>query len=226
MSKTIIGLVVAGLVVVGGAAYFVVNKNSDKDTPAASQTADNSSDDSSTNSGDGPSFAPATTDGLSFEATSTVEASGKTIVSTIAYDGKQNYQYSADQGGQSVSTIVTKKAVYVQVDDQWYKYAANYSSGFNPADYKYDASTLDAWKASSDYKGQGDCPAGTCDIWEVSTGAEGQQATSTVYLDTSTNRISKLVSETGSGNFTIEYNYKPVTITVPKNAKTFPGYGQ
>ena len=115
--------------------------------------------------------------------------------------------------------IYTSDAYYSCQGDNCVKFPISQSgdSGFDPSAYTYDESKLSSY-ANPAYKGQQSCPSGTCDVWEVSAGG----VTSTLYVDSSSKRITQVESTVGGKTSKIVYEYKDVSITVPANAQTIP----
>ena len=207
MSRPVlIGVVVAAVLVAGGAAYMLTR---DEDSDNQQQSSQDS-----TNSGSS-AFSPASTEGLEFTATISVDGSE---TATLEHDDQNNSRYVTTIGGQQTEIIYTSDAYYTcQSGGNCIKFPLSQSSnsGFNPSDYTYDENKLSSY-ASPAYKGQGSCESGTCDVWEVSAGG----VTSTLYVDTNTKRITKVQGTVNGKTSTIVYDYKDVTITVPANAQT------
>ena len=215
MKRTVIIGVVAVLVVVGGAAY-IATKDDDKSSSSknTSQTAGNQS------ANDQNNFAPASTEGLPFIATISIEGGGTTTVAKLEYDGKDKTRYTATQNNQQMQFIYTTDAYYSCTDDKCIKFpmSSSTSSGFNPSDYQYGADKLSGYRSGAAYKGKQSCSSGTCDVWSVSVDG----ATSTLYVDSGTKRITQVDSTQGAKTSKIVYEYKDVTIDVPANAQTLP----
>ena len=205
----LIGVIVAAVVVVGGGAAYMLTKDNNEETDQTntSQTSP------STNAN---AFNPASTEGLEFVATISVDG---TTSSTMEHDDKGSTRYVATTGGQQMEIIYTSDAYYACQGDSCVKYPISQSSnsGFNPGDYTYDQARLASYTSPAN-KGQQSCPSGTCDVWEVSAGG----VTSTLYVDSSSKRITQVESTVGGKTSKIVYEYKDVSITVPANAQTIP----
>jgi hypothetical protein len=202
----IIGLVVAAVVVVGGGAAYMLTQDDDSDNQQ--QLSQDSS------GADNSAFNPASTEGLEFSATITVEGAP---TATFEHDDQGTTRYVTTTGGQEMEIIYTSDAYYSCQDDNCIKFPISQlgNSGFNPGDYTYDEDRLGSF-ASPAYKGQQSCESGTCDVWEVSTGG----VTSTLYVDSNTKRITKVQGTVAGKTSTIVYDYKDVTINIPQNAQT------
>ena len=203
----LIGVIVAAVVVLGGGAAYMLTKDDNGETEQTNTSQANQS----TNAN---AFSPASTEGLEFTATITTDGAG---TATFEHDDKGSTRYVATTGGQQMEIIYTSDAYYSCQGHDCVKFPISQSSnsGFDPSQYTYDENKLASY-ASPAYKGQQSCESGTCDVWEVSAGGY----TSTLYVDSSTKRITKVQGTVGGKTSTIVYEYKDVTITVPANART------
>ncbi|MBI3984115.1 hypothetical protein HY346_02335 [Candidatus Microgenomates bacterium] len=212
MNRKLLLLVLAVLAIGVGVLIYAATRNDDDGGIEGTSNTD-------------AAFSAVSTEGLDFVATISSSGSGQGTKSTVSYDGEGRWQYQTSADGQSVQTIVTPDAYYTNSGQGWYKLplsGESDSSGFNAETYEYSAAEIDALKQSSIYEGQKDCPAGTCHVWRTSTAGDS----STVYIDTKTNRISQVVSVIGSTTSTIAYEYKNVTVNVPADAQPLPGLNQ
>ena len=210
----IIGAVAAVVIVGGGAAYLATKE----DNNGAQNTSQQSSGNSTAGEG---TFAPVSTKGLAFEATiSTAGGPSEISEAKLEYDGKDKTRYSAIVNGNTTQFIYTTDAYYSCADNECLKFPNTQSgtSGFNPSDYEYDEAKIADRKDKSTYKGKKDCPAGTCDVYEVNV----DSAVSTFYIDTKTKRISQVEGTVSGVTSKIVYNYKNINIEVPANAKELP----
>lgn len=204
----IIGAIVVILLGGGGAAY-VLTKDDDKPPQNTSQNDSNAN-----------AFDAVSTEGLEFTAKITTSGASGTTEATLEHDDQNNTRYVSDIGGMQTEVIYTADAYYSCQAGNCTKFALSQSSssGVNPGDYTYDESKLAGYRDNSTHKGRQDCPAGTCDVYEVSVGG----TTSTIYIDTDTKRISQVESTISGATSKIVYEYKDVTINVPTNAQTVP----
>lgn len=210
MTRPVLIAVVAAVIIAGGAgAYTLTKDNKDKAPRPASQNTNSQS-----------SFAAQPTEGLEFKATITTTSGNTSTQATIERDDKNNTRYVTGQVGQQMEIIYTSDAYYSCQGGNCTKFPISQSgnSGFDPSAYTYDQSKLSGYRNNSSYKGKQSCPAGTCDVWSVSVGG----ATSTIYVDTDTKRISQVEGSQGGGTSKIVYEYTDVTINIPANAQAVP----
>ena len=211
----IISAVIVLLIAAAAAAYFLTKDDnstpysSNTTPPPASQTAN--------------TFAPADTANEPFVATLNTSVNGKDVKGVMTSDGQGNSSYAYTVDGKKTTLTYTTDTYYLCSDGAGcYKYAISgeNNSGFDPADYQYDASKLSDLKNSAAYKGQQACPAGggTCDVWTVSQGS----VKSTMYVNTASKHIVKVTSANGTTTSDITYEYKKATVTIPTNAVTLP----
>lgn len=210
MTRPVLTGVVIAVIIIGGAAAYTLTKE-DKTQPSQNSTQ---------NANDQASFAPQPTEGLEFKATITTSGAGAATQATIERDDKNNTRYVATTGGQQMEIIYTSDAYYSCQAGSCVKSPISQSgnSGFDPSAYTYDQNELAGYKNSSSYKGQQNCPAGTCDVWSVNAGG----ITSTIYVDTDTKRISQVENSINNATSKIVYEYTDVTINIPANARTMP----
>ncbi len=214
--QQVVGLVVALLLIVGGVLAFTRLQNGDEngDQQAAEQT-DN----------DYEELARATEamSDASFIATITGDSTEGPINVTMEQDGQGSSRFVTEQNGTTLQFIITPDAAYSCENDDCMQFASEDVEGsfFEPDDFVYSEDDMDVLQANATFAGQEECPAGTCNVWEVTEGAD----TSRIYISTSDNTISQ-VSVTGpEGSFNITYDYQDVTITPPENAEVMPVFG-
>ena len=141
-------------------------------------------------------------------------------------DGKGNISYAYQAEGKDVTLTYTKDAYYLcSGNSQCLKYpiSASSGSGFDPSSYQFDSSRIDSLKSSSKYKGQETCPGksgSTCDVWTASSANGG--VISTIYVDSSTKRVARVISVAGTTSSDVTYDYKNATVVVPTNAQEIP----
>jgi len=207
--RIVIGVIIAFLI--GGGAVYFLTKSDKKDN---SETKANSN---SSQSSSGSDFAPVSTKGLDFTATITSTGASGESTAKIEQDGDKT-RYVATADGQETQVIYTSDAYYTCTNGQCYKFAKTQSanSGVDVGSYEYDESEIANFRNTAAYKGKQDCPAGTCDVWSVTTAEE----TSTLYIDSKTKRISQVEGTNAGVTSKIVYDYKDVTIDVPQNAQT------
>lgn len=214
----VIGALVAGVLVLGGGAFYVSNRNNG--SSSGSQATNNKA---SSN----PSFDALSPTDESYVATiTTTDAEGKTSQASMEYDKQSgNVKYSATSNGETVSFVYTSDAYYVcQKDGTCIKYPNNGIGGgsaFDPTTYQYTGDELNGWKSTSSYQGEQSCPAGSCDVWQV----EESGSKLTFYISDD-KRISKVETVQSDGSkSSLTYDYKNVTVTQPANAQEIPSVG-
>ncbi len=212
MKKLAIILIGAIVVVGGGFGIYSVTKGSgDKD-------------DSNTSSNSSNTFSPVANSKLSFEATITTVSKGKTTVAVMESDAKTGaVRYSADENDGSLAMIYTKDAYYTCQDEGGcFKFVLGKGQGasFDPKAYQYSESSLETFKQSSQKLATEDCKTGKCDVWQV---ANTDGTSTKIYIDNATKRVVKVSGQSGGATSTIEYDYKEVSVEVPKDAKELPG---
>ena len=160
-------------------------------------------------------FSPSPTDNASFEATMTgVIAGDKSMDGTLLSDGKGNTKFSGMADGKSFS-IYSFGTEYITCTDSTC-ISISGSPSVSPSLYSYSETDNSALQANANYKGKQDCPAGTCDTWEVQRDGQTMQ-----MFVSSDNKINKLSGTAADGKtFAIVYDYKPVTIDRPTNVQT------
>jgi hypothetical protein len=132
-------------------------------------------------------------------------------------------KYQSTANGQTTILYYASDAFYTcQNDSACYKYPINQStaSGFSRESYEYSQEELADFKNGAAYQGTQPCPAGSCDVWKVST-EDGQ---STIYIDKATKRISQVEGTTAAGSSKIVYEYKDVNVSIPPNAQELPSF--
>lgn len=221
-SKKVILIVLAVVIVGGVAAAYFINKNNEEEkeqkAAQASQTAQNVANTTNT-------LNAASTAGKSFVATiNTTTTGGQPVTGVMTSDGKGNVSYVYKADGKDVSLIYTADAYYLcNGTATCIKYPASQtsSSGFNPSDYQYDGSKINALKSTAAYKGQQACPSpstGTCDVWSVTEA----DTTTTMYVNSADKQIAKVTTKSGTTTSDITYEYKAVTVAAPANSVTLP----
>lgn len=163
--------------------------------------------------------------GASYVATISGTTPQGDIDSLLEFDGEGSYSFTASQAGQSVQFVVTPEATFSCEGDQCFELPRGQEDelfAFNIDDFTYDEAALTDFVDIARKVGQEDCPAGTCDVWEIEQDGE----TSRLYIDIDTNRISQASGSGGDGEFTIVYEYRDVTITAPENVQPFPTFDQ
>lgn len=213
-SKLLI-LVAIILLLGGGATWFVKNKNTDKENTNTSSSSENA------DSGSASAFNPLSASGFSYVSTITSTLAGEESVAIMEYDKNTDaIRYTTSSNGEKTIMIVAKDSVYMcQTADNCIKYpnGSDDTSGFDRGAYEYTPEEIEGWKNTAMDQGVKDCPAGKCNVWQVS--ADGYD--NTVYIDTKTRRISMVETSSPNGSSKMVYEYKDVSIEIPVNAQTF-----
>jgi len=209
--NTIIALIVAGVIAIGGLAYYFTKDTAD--------TGSNNKD--STLQTDGsPAFPerlftyPVTMNG-STNNPSTPEQNGTFIV---RMQDENTWEMELTTPGGEAKFIYTADSTYIQnpEDGSWIK---SPTTGTSPLDQVgFDDEEIQDYKNNATYQGKQDCPAGTCDVWAW-TDPEDNDNTATVKVDSS-GRISKVTSINEETTVTFTYDYdSSVNITIPENTQ-------
>jgi hypothetical protein len=217
--KILIGLLIGGVIIAGGAGGYFLSQNNDN-TSGNTNTSTNES--SQSKSGE-PEFRPVATEGQSFVATLSGQSDGETINGTIEYDKNGNSKFRTTTSEGELEFYVIGEDTYSCTNGQCFKFSG--STDQNPLDlddlnYNYSEDDVASFEDSARYLGQQPCPAGSCNVWRVT---EGDYETDT-YISTKDNRISQLLSRGENTEITIIYEYKDVVVTPPTNVQTLPGF--
>lgn len=206
--KKLLPILIIGLVIVGGSIFLLTKDKNNSKTSNVSVKPSNSNNSSNI-------FEGISTEGLSFKATMTTEKNGKKIVAIMEADAKTGaYKYSSDVNKASFNMIYTKDAYYTcQSADNCIKYPLSQgnSAGFDPEVYQYDNKELAKFKDTAKSLGTESCPAGTCTVWEVTSG----NTKSKVYIDTKTKRVSQATGNYDNTSTQIVYDYQEVNVQIP-----------
>jgi hypothetical protein len=207
MKKVIIGIVIALVVIGAGAAGYTLIKKNNTNNSTENKTA----------------FSPESTDGQAFTATVTATPKkGNKTLTVMKTDGQGVSQYTIGSNGQS-RLVFTKDFYYACSKTSCSKVPSSATAGFVADPKSYDVSQADINNAnqSASQQGQQPCPVGggTCDVWQTS-GLIQDDSTGKVYVNTESHRVVQIETENPEGLKTkIVYNYGPVDISVPTNAR-------
>lgn len=209
----IVALVIGGVVVVGGATALIINGGSEDDTNTGS---------SNSTSQTAAQFSPAKTTNLSFVATTTSTVDGKTTNSVMESDAKTGaIRYKAGAADSGFTFIYTKDAYYMCPESgACFKYALGQGQGaaFDPKTYQYDDAKIADYKTNTKSLGRESCPAGTCEVWQVSGSGYGAK----IYIDNDTKRVSQVISDASGVSSKIVYEYRDVSVEIPTNIQELP----
>ena len=206
----VVGIIIAVLavLVVAGVAVFFVRNNATQST---------SENESTTASSSSPDFAPKSTDGASYVATLHGTAGDSTIEATIDYNGRGDSHYVGTVNGQPTEMYKIGSGYIVCSGAQCIS-APTTSQPAGSGQAQYSAEDVATWKSAATYKGKQDCPAGSCSAWQIAK--DGYTGTILVAQD---GRVSRTVWTNDRGTFTIDLDYKEVTIARPDNVMSVPG---
>ena len=223
MNKNMIIALIVGLVLLAGGAFFIFGGSDDSGEEASvstNQSSDSSSGDSSGSSSD--TFNPVNTTQQAFTATVTTTTAEGTFTGEIKHSGDDTWQYRGENNGEEFEAIITPDSFYTYGNGQWFKLPVEQSTelGLDTEDFEVTDEELLEFQSILSSKGDADCPAGTCTLWEAEE-YEGNEMLQ-FYVSNSDNKISKLVSESSDGKIEIVYTYDDVTIKIPANAQELP----
>lgn len=210
----VLALILGALLVVGGASLYIWSSGDD-DSDESTETSQNE-----TNEEGSPTFSPLATNAESFEAKMVgTTADGQNYTATIEFDGQDNSHYYGDFGTDQTFEVfsLNGRTIFCSENACFENPSEATSSPVTSDQYEYSDEDLTAYRDGANYVGEQSCPAGTCDVWEVTR--EGY--TGKFFVD-SNGRISKAEWTGAEGNFSLEYAYKTIVITEPENVQTFP----
>jgi hypothetical protein len=212
--KVLIPLVVVAIVAVAGVVFFVTNN----DTNDSQQVTSESTSVETQSNADTATFSPIATTDVSYVATLTSSKDGKTFTAVLKSDGKGVSEFEAKQDDQEFRMVMTADAYYSCSGGSCFKLPNRDSAEFDPASYQYTNEDIADLKNNATYKGTEACGALTCEVWAVKDGTSD----GTVYIDQATKRIMRAVGTYGGDKGELVFEYKPVSISIPKNAQTLP----
>ncbi len=212
--KRYIPIIVAVLVLAGGAGYALTRDKND--------SSNNTNGNQSQTSGNSGAFDAVSTANLSFEATMTTVSGDKTITAVMQSDAKTGaVKYVGGTFSDTMTMIYTKDAYYMcQSADKCFKYPLGQGTGasFDPSTYQYDDSKIADYKSASTSLGRQSCSSGTCDVWKVTSNGYDSK----VFIDSKTKRVVQVEGATAEATTKIVYEYKDVNVEIPQNAQTLP----
>ena len=215
MSGKIIGLIIAGLLLVGGVVY-VINE-SDSTNNSGLTTNESSEQQSNSDSGEAE-FNPVANSNEAFKATITGTSNGEEFSAVLEYDGEGNGRFSASsQDGETVFYYTQDGFISCQMDT-CYRLPTDGPTPFSIGEYTYTEEDFDDFKDNATYLGKQDCPAGTCDVWQITE--EGVETK--IFLNSSDRRISQVIGALDGETTTIVYEFGDVNITIPENIEEIP----
>ncbi len=220
MSKQLIGIIIAILLVAGGAfAYFAVNDSGEESASQDSQ--DTSSEIAEEDNGATP-FDPVSLENSSYIATVSGEDESGPVEGTIESDGEGNYRFAFTVDGESSEMITVDSTTYSCTDSEGCfsfpqsEDTSGMQDAFNPDRFNYNDEDYQEFQDLASYQGQQTCSVGTCDVWVYSD----EDVDSTIFIEPGSNRIIRIESREGNSTFTLAYEYREVSIEAPDNPQT------
>lgn len=208
MKKIMVGAIAAVIVAAAaGAGYMIIKKNNQE--PAVDHQA---------------TFKPESTDGQALTATITVTPKkGKKTVTVVKSDGQGKSEYEIKTGKSKTRLVFTSDFYYSCTNKKCVKFSKDAAETFSvdPAIYDMSQADINRLQEKASYQNQQPCPSGTgtCDVW-TTAGINGDLTSSTVYLDAESHRVVEIHADNQNGaKVKIVYEYGPVTVDVPKNAR-------
>lgn len=205
----IVGAVV--LVVAAGVGGFLLLSDKDSETEAFSN---NQSRDEARE----PEFNVVANSSVSFEATIT-EIGGSGSVTKLLYDGKGNSMFDGVSGSDKFAMYKFGNEYISCSGGGCFKLPDGNASQAtaNIEQYSFNEEKIRSYKDAAKHQGTEQCGDHICDKWFANTG----DFTGTFYVDKD-QKIRKVVGESDGRQWTVEFDYKPVTIERPANVQDFP----
>lgn len=217
MNTKVIGIVVAGLILVGAGAFVLTSGDDD----ASSETT--ASEESTANS------LGIDTEALEGDFELSVEGvdNGQPISVLFRVDDDGNYSADVTNAGETASVVFVGGITYLRNPgtDQWVSYPVDSvaAPSFDPGEFALDNDEVDELTNESDIEDLGEqaCETGTCRVWRENPDEDGDNETAIIKIDTQTSR---LVSVEVTNNdtqevSTISYSYPgDIVIEAPEGA--------
>jgi hypothetical protein len=212
MNKTIIGFLVAAIV--GGGAFFMMKGDNTSDTASIASLASNVAQQSKT-----AKFAPENTTNSPFTAVMSSTGSGVDgMKGTLKSDGMGNVHFTGMIGTQNTEFYILKDGsnIFCTAGNC---FSSNVATGTqSAAEFNVTDEDIVSYQDKATQLGEESCPTGKCTVWQIADGEEDTK----IYIDNSTNRVSKVSGKLSGDTFEMIYTYEPVTITIPTNVQTIP----
>jgi hypothetical protein len=221
MKVKLIGIILAVLVVGGGAGAFIMSRDSD-DSKSSSNNSNTTKEETKTESAT-PTFSPKATKNQSFSATLEGTSEGDALTGTIESDGKGIIHFTGTQAGETAEYYVTSDGSFIFCQGtQCFKSSASENS-VSPDDYEVTDEDIAKYQSKATFLGSESCPSGTCNVWQYT---DDENVKTKIYIDKDTDYVSQVVGEDGTDTFKIVYNFKDVSITVPTDVQDLSNLGQ
>lgn len=226
-SKAIIGLVVAGVVLVGGIFAFAGRSSDNTDTVASNdtqQTNDDSQEAVAANGLSNDNGFPAELSIVgSYVATitsrDTADPSNNADLELI-YNNENLWQTSIDSSEGGITTIYTGDATYIEGPTGWTKFPVSDAGASGAIEgFTFSDSDIEEFRTKAIDAGTESCSLGTCRVWEITDNDDGSTGKIWVADD---GRLARAIVSQGSTTTELEYDYNAdTTVTVPKNFQEF-----
>lgn len=160
--------------------------------------------------------------------TTTVTSEGQTSTSVMKTEGENSHTTSS-YGGEAYESILLDDVMYTKMDGVWYKQAVSSeaeASSTVPDSAEPDQVTDEIISKDEvdkvEYKklGNEECGDETCVKYQIST-KDAPEDKTYLWIDPNKNRIMRMQSQSDSSTFDLVYEYGPVTITAPADAKDY-----
>jgi hypothetical protein len=220
MNNKIISVVVIGVVALVAGLGIVISQDNDNTT----ENNNSSTEQTTVDQANGPSFSAVNSFDQSFVATITGTSAGESFSGTLEVDGNGNGRFTSVQAESGLSSeFYFNPNEFITCNEGTCFSTPN--TGTSPFDintYTFDDSEFETFKNNSSYEGEQDCPAGTCDVWLVNDAAEGLETK--IYINKSDQRISQVIGTQDGETTSIVYEFKDVTINFPENVQQSPQF--
>lgn len=220
--KLLIGLVVV-VVGAGGAAFFAMNQNDDNTSTTQTSQSNEDATETTKENDSQPTFNPQITGNKSFVATIEGTSEGEqAIEGTIESDGQGNLRFVGTTVGESAEYYILADGRYIICQEGACFSTSSETSGFSVDDYNVTDDDVAEFRETASYIGREDCPAGSCDVWQVTD--EGVETK--IYISTKDSLVSQVTGTDEGDTFKVVYEYKEVTITPPSDVQDISNFSQ
>lgn len=201
---------IAALMLLGlaGLGYWVMQQRNDSSSTPTTQVPRGST---------GPIFNLSPNTKQDYIARFSAQTATRTINGEMEHDesGATRLTMSNDDGKVATTYTIDGETILCS-DGRCLSVGPSSTSALPESQYSFDAAAAERFRQSSTYKGRQDCPAGSCEAWEVDMG----NGDSGVFLMDKDGLLSRMTSKTSSGTFEINFQYKDVEISRPENTQT------
>lgn len=215
-------LAVLVVVLLGAIGFFMLTMNdSDVDNARLNNEAstESSEDASFASSDEQKTFEAIATTGESFVVQLEAEDTENDVPysGTVSYDGQGNYLLDGQFKNDRLRFYQINDTFISCQNETCYSLTTG-ENGVDASTYTYSQETIQEYSNYAKYVGRSDCPAGTCDTWNV---AKEGEIDATIYV-ADDGKISKAEGTSNSTSFVALFTYQPVTIQEPENVIESP----